>query len=118
MRKLLYILSICLLFKVGITKPLTSKIVIATAYEGSSISCGRWAKHHRTATGRIPRRGIVAVDPRVIPLHTRLYVEGYGYAQAEDTGGAIKGNRIDVFIPSLREARQWGRKRVRIIIIK
>lgn len=92
-------------------------IFTATAYEGSAISCGYWAKFHRTYTGMTPRRGIVAVDPRVIPFHTKLYIEGYGYGVAEDIGGAIKGNHIDVFIPSLREARKWGRKKVRVYIL-
>jgi len=93
------------------------KVFVATAYEGSSISCGYWARFHRTYTGVRPRRGIVAVDPRVIPLHSKLYVEGYGYGQAEDIGGAIKGQRIDVFIPSLHEARKWGRKKVKVYVL-
>ena len=50
-----------------------------------------------TATGRRVRFGIAAVDPKVIPLHTKLYVAGYGYAIAADTGGLIKNNKIDLF---------------------
>lgn len=53
----------------------------------------------------------VAVDPRVIPLHTRLYVDGYGFGIAHDTGGAIKGRIIDVFMPSRDAAYKWGRKK-------
>ena len=48
------------------------------------------------------------MDPRVIPLGTKVYVEGYGYAIAADTGGAIKGNKIDVFFSSKQNAYQLG----------
>lgn len=71
-----------------------------------------------TATGTTTKRGVVAVDPSVIPLGSRLYIEGYGYARAEDTGGAIKGNRIDVFLPSYSEARRYGRRQVTVYILK
>ncbi|AFL98553.1 hypothetical protein Desde_0058 [Desulfitobacterium dehalogenans ATCC 51507] len=70
-----------------------------------------------TATGVWPREGLIAVDPRVIPLGTEVYVEGYGYAIAADTGGAIKGNIIDVFFPSLQRCIQWGRRPVVIHIL-
>lgn len=70
-----------------------------------------------TATGVYPREGLIAVDPRVIPLGTQVYVEGYGYAVAADTGGAIKGNIIDVFFPSLQRAIDWGRRPVKIYIL-
>jgi len=63
-----------------------------------------------TASGVWPRRGTVAVDPQIIPLGTKLYVEGYGYAVAADTGGDIKGYRMDVFLETERDARKWGRK--------
>ncbi|SHN70221.1 G5 and 3D domain-containing protein [Desulfitobacterium chlororespirans] len=70
-----------------------------------------------TATGVWPREGLIAVDPRVIPLGTEVYVEGYGHAIAADTGGAIKGNIIDVFFPSLQRCIQWGRRPVVIHIL-
>ncbi len=70
-----------------------------------------------TATGARARRGIVAVDPRVIPLGTRLYVEGYGYGVAADTGGAIKGNRIDLCFDTVGEALTWGRRTVTVTIL-
>ncbi len=70
-----------------------------------------------TATGIYPFEGIVAVDPRVIPLGTLLYVEGYGYAEAQDTGGLIKGNIIDVFMDTEEKARQWGRRQVQVYIL-
>jgi 3D (Asp-Asp-Asp) domain-containing protein len=58
----------------------------------------------RTAAGLQGGYGVVAVDPKFIPLGTRLYIEGYGYAVAADTGGAIKGNRIDLGIDSRHDA--------------
>lgn len=64
-----------------------------------------------------PDAKVIAVDPSVIPLGTKVYVEGYGYATAEDIGGAIKGNRIDVFIPTQSGALEWGRKQVKVTIL-
>jgi 3D (Asp-Asp-Asp) domain-containing protein len=58
----------------------------------------------RTAAGLQGGYGVVAVDPKFVPLGTRLYIEGYGYAVAADTGGAIKGNRIDLGIDSSHDA--------------
>jgi 3D (Asp-Asp-Asp) domain-containing protein len=64
------------------------------------------------------QRGVVAVDPNVIPMGTKLYVEGYGDAIAADQGGAIKGNRIDLFFNSKSEAYNWGMRTVKVTIIK
>lgn len=61
-------------------------------------------------------RGMVAVDPNVIPMGTKIYVEGYGPAIAADQGGAIKGNRIDLFFDSKAEANNWGMKSVKVTI--
>lgn len=71
-----------------------------------------------TYTGIWPYEGIVAVDPKVIPLGTKMYVEGYGYATAADTGGLIKGNIIDVFMDTHGKAVKWGRKQVKIYILE
>ena len=75
-----------------------------------------------TATGTVPKRveggwSTIAVDPRVIPYGTKVYVENYGYAIAEDTGGAIKGNRVDLYMNSVQAARSWGRRNVTIYIL-
>lgn len=78
-------------------------------YEGSSQGL--------CATGMRAGYGVVAVDPRLIPLGTRLYVEGYGYAVAGDTGGAIKGHRIDLGHTTYREAADVGRKHVRVWVL-
>jgi len=71
----------------------------------------------RTATGREPAVGIVAVDPSIIPLGTKLYIEGYGYAQAADTGGSVKGNIIDVFLEERAQCIKWGRRMVKVYIL-
>lgn len=72
---------------------------------------------NNTATGVPPRVGIVAVDPSVIPIGSQLYVEGYGYCQALDTGGIIKGNKIDVFVESESQALSWGKRKVKVYIL-
>ena len=73
---------------------------------------------NRTATGTIARVGAVAVDPKVIPLGTKLYIDGYGFARAEDTGGAIKGDRIDLFLNTAEETKRFGRRWVTVYILK
>jgi uncharacterized protein YabE (DUF348 family) len=83
--------------------------MVATAYTHTG---------NRTATGTWPSYGTVAVDPRTIPLGTPLYVEGYGFAVAEDTGGAIKGHKVDVFLDNHNNARKWGRKTVKVQILR
>ncbi|SDG76924.1 3D domain-containing protein [Desulfosporosinus hippei] len=72
---------------------------------------------NNTATGIKPREGLIAVDPRVIAMGSQVYVEGYGYAIAADTGGNIRGHKIDVFFSTLRQCIDWGRKPVRIHIL-
>ncbi len=71
----------------------------------------------RGASGLKIGYGVVAVDPRFIPLGTRLYIEGYGYAIAGDVGGAIKGNRIDLGHDTREKAKQVGRRTVRVHIL-
>jgi 3D (Asp-Asp-Asp) domain-containing protein len=88
----------------------------ASAYDPGPRSCGPHATGH-TATGMHATYGVVAVDPRVIPLGTRLYVEGYGVAIAADTGGAIKGRRIDLCYDTYAEAIQYGRRTVKVYIL-
>ncbi|HWP98214.1 MAG TPA: 3D domain-containing protein [Syntrophomonadaceae bacterium] len=71
-----------------------------------------------TASGEAPEVGKVAVDPSVIPLGTRLYVEGYGYAVASDTGGAIKGDRLDLFMEDRGQCVAWGRRTAKVYVLK
>ncbi|MBV9470942.1 MAG: 3D domain-containing protein, partial [Abitibacteriaceae bacterium] len=72
----------------------------------------------RTCTGLPIGYGAAAVDPRVVPLGTKMYVEGYGYAFACDTGGAIKGRRIDLAYDSYRVANSQGHRKVRVWILE
>jgi len=88
----------------------------ATAYDPSPRCNGR-GSHGRTRTGARATYGVVAVDPRVIPLGTIVFVEGYGLALACDTGSAIKGNRIDLCYDSGRVADNFGRQKVRVHVL-
>ena len=90
--------------------------MIATGYSASPSENGG-SSSGRTATGLKIGHGVVAVDPRFIPLGTRLYIEGYGYAVAADTGGAIKGNRIDLGHDTYHKAQQVGRRKVIVHIL-
>jgi Uncharacterized protein conserved in bacteria len=86
--------------------------MVATAYTGHSI----------TSMGLRPVRdpdglSTIAVDPDVIPLGTKVYIPGYGYAICADTGGAIKGNKIDIYLNSEKDCYNWGRRSVTVHII-
>ena len=72
---------------------------------------------HYTYGGSWLRKGLVAVDPNVIPLGTRLFIPGYGYAVADDIGGAIKGNKIDIAFDTHNEAMQFGRQKITVYIL-
>lgn len=72
----------------------------------------------RTASGLPAAEGRIAVDPSVIPLGTEVYVEGYGFATAADTGGNIKGNTIDVYYNTLGECTNWGCRYITVYILK
>ncbi len=98
-------------------KSVSKEITVeATAYTAYCAGCSGI-----TATGidlrSNPNRKVIAVDPRVIPLGSRVYVEGYGEAIAGDTGGAIKGTRVDLFMASQSSALNWGRKTVKLQIL-
>ena len=71
-----------------------------------------------TKSGTQVCRGTASVDPRIIPLRTKLYIEGYGEAIALDVGGAIKGNKIDLYMNTKKEAFEFGRKNLKLFIIK
>ncbi|NMB96492.1 MAG: DUF348 domain-containing protein [Clostridiaceae bacterium] len=98
----------------------------ATAYTSSYKDTGKTSDHPHfgiTYTGVKAKRGVIAVDPKVIPLGTRVYVEGvgntpdYGYAVAADIGGSIKGNLIDLYVDTQQEADSWGIRKVRVYIL-
>jgi 3D (Asp-Asp-Asp) domain-containing protein len=83
--------------------------MVATAYVG-----GGRPTSARYASGY----GVVAVDPNVIPMHSKLYIEGYGYAVAGDIGGAIKGNRIDLGYGNYGAAMRYGRREVKVYVLE
>lgn len=87
--------------------------VVATAYTPND-----GGGNGITYSGMKARPGVVAVDPNVIPLYSKLYIEGYGEAIAGDTGGAIKGNRIDVCFNSYDTVRNYGIRNVKVYILK
>ena len=87
--------------------------VSATAYSAHDPG-----NSNRTATGTLVRRGVIAVDPSVIPLGTRVFIPGYGEAVAEDIGGGIHGQRIDVAFDTHAEALMFGRQDLEIFIME
>lgn len=102
----------------GQTLSYSKKLTVsATAYTAAS---GK-----KTASGRVAQYGVIAVDPNVIPLGTKLYVEStddgkswqYGYCIAGDTGGAVKGNKIDLFFNSKSECLQFGRRSAIVYVL-
>lgn len=94
--------------------------IVATAYAPGAHDNGKWG--NLTHIGTEVRPGVIAVDPKVIPLKSRVYIEfsdGTGtYAVAEDTGGAIKGNRIDIAMWTVPEAYKFGMQKVKVYVIE
>lgn len=96
-----------------VTNNNTSLNVVATGYTPGDPGCTGI-----TYTGTKASRGTIAVDPKVIPFGTKLYIPGYGYGVAADTGGAIKGNKIDLCYESRTEALNWGIKNITVYIVR
>lgn len=93
--------------------------ITATAYAPGARDNDQWGE--KTYLGTTVRPGVVAVDPNVIPIGSQLYIQypdGHGeYARAEDTGGAIKGNRIDVALANDKQAENFGIKNVKVYVV-
>lgn len=109
-------------------KALKTITVTATAYCPCTSCCGIWSAQHPsrvgtdyqqvTACGAVPTEGrTIATDPSVIPTGTHVLINGHEYV-AEDTGGAIKGNRIDVFFNTHEAALNWGKQTVEVTILE
>ena len=101
----------------------TTGTTVGEAIKTLSMESTAYYGHGITASGLKPVRnpdGIstIAVDPNVIPLGSKVYVSGYGLAIAADTGGAIKGNIIDVYLNSYEECMSWGRRQVTVQILE
>ena len=95
--------------------------VVATGYEAGPRSTGKQPGHQWygvTSIGWRATPGIIAVDPDVIPYKTRLYVPGYGFGIAGDTGEDIVGRKIDLFYKTEQEAVRWGRRNLRVYILE
>ena len=89
--------------------------VVATAYCPKE---GHIGGGNRTKTGDYVRKGVIAVDSKVIPLYSRVRIPGYGEALALDTGGAINRSHIDLAFDSVSEMRKWGKRYIRIDVIE
>lgn len=93
----------------GIRIPATYLGKFSISHYCSCPTCTNSPKGSRTATGHIPREGrTVAVDPKLIPLHSTIYVEGLGTFIAEDVGGAVKGKHLDIYISDHQKALNLG----------
>lgn len=89
----------------------------ATAYTAYCKGCSGITKTGLNLR-KNPALKVIAVDPKIIPLGSKVWVEGYGIAVAGDIGGAIKGNKIDLFMNKKSNANQWGRKKVTVKVLK
>lgn len=92
-----------------------------TAYTAGFESCGKLPSHPAygiTANGNKVKKGIVAVDTRVLPFGSIIYIEGVGVFTADDTGGDIKGNRIDIYMENLDDAIKFGRQFKKVYVLK
>jgi 3D (Asp-Asp-Asp) domain-containing protein len=97
--------------------PFSTMVVESTAYCPCEKCCGIYSDGF-TATGKDAFTKGVAVDPKVIPLGSKIEIPDYGTVYADDVGGAIKGRKVDVRFKTHQEAREYGRKTIRIRIYK
>jgi 3D (Asp-Asp-Asp) domain-containing protein len=107
-------------------KKITSEIVapvispVVSAAPAESYSATAYAFRGRTASGRLVGKGVIAADPRVLPLGSRVRVEAGNWSGeyvVADTGGAIKGRKIDIWVPTTGEACRFGRRRVKLTVL-
>ena len=100
-------------------KPAKKKAKVAAAPQGRKIKVTAYAYclRGRTASGAPTGPGCVAVDTGLIPLGAKLYIPGYGWGKAMDTGGGIYGRKIDIWLPTERECLQWGVRDVTITVV-
>lgn len=95
-------------------RPVASRERVERTYTMKSTAYS--LNENNTASGLRPGPGRVAVDPRIIPLGTRMWIEGYGECVAADTGSAIKGMRVDVWFADERVCMKWGKKPVKVVV--
>jgi 3D (Asp-Asp-Asp) domain-containing protein len=97
-----------------------SFIAECTAYTEGFESCGKLPNHPAygiTASGKRVAVGMIAADTRILPFGTKVYIDGMGIYTVEDTGGAIKGNCIDIYMPRLEDAIKFGRQHRKLIVL-
>lgn len=100
-------------------------IVCAISYNASNygtrtFTATAYALKGKTASGEPVRKGIIAADPSILPLHTKVQVEAGSYTGTyivKDTGGGIKGRHIDIWTPSTREAVKFGKRKVKLTVL-
>ena len=122
MKKIIIILQIITIIILLYISPQAEEkyfLMVATGYCPCELCCGEWA-NGSTYTSDKAGRGCVAIDPkaRILKLGQKLYIEGYGYGIANDIGGAIKGWEIDLCFDTHHEALEWGRKLVKVYVLK
>lgn len=89
-----------------------------TAYCPCTKCCGTCSPGITASGHRIEPGDVFVAAPKNIPFGTKVFVPGYGWSTVQDRGGAIKGNRIDVFFPTHQEALEWGRVRTHIVVLR
>jgi 3D (Asp-Asp-Asp) domain-containing protein len=99
------------------TKPLVVKTASASSASYKSFTATAYSLRGNTASGERVRSGIIAADPRVLPLGTVVHIEGMGTFVVKDTGGDIKGSRIDIWMPARSQAMKFGRRKVQVRVI-
>lgn len=102
------------------TEKVQSFTADVSAYTAGYESCGKLPSHPAygiTANGNKVRKGIIAADTNVLPFGTKVYIEDLGIFVVDDTGSAIKGNRIDIYMDNLDEAVKFGRQNKKLIIL-
>lgn len=134
----LSLLSGCCLFPKERGYKREVRTMLVTAYDAGKKSCG-WKRQYGcigppvyaygplkgkrkrvgiTADGTKAKKGTIAADIQKYPFSTKMYVPGYGWGEVHDVGSAIKGDHIDVFFPSHKDAMKWGKKYLKVTILK
>ncbi|MCQ2008587.1 MAG: 3D domain-containing protein [Sporolactobacillus sp.] len=115
MKKIILLIAMIAVLLAGIPE---NAATAKSKYKNITVSATSYCELGRTATGfnykKYPTAKAIAVDPRVIPLGSKVYVPGYGYAIARDVGGRIKGKVIDVHYKTRKQAIKWGRKKIKV----
>lgn len=102
------------------TETVKSFTADVSAYTAGFESCGKMPEHPAygiTANGNKVRKGIIAADTNVLPFGTKVYIEGLGIFVVDDTGSAIKGNRIDIYMDNVDEAVKFGRQNRKLVVL-